>query len=257
MKAEEKDFILANLHLHAVLPRLAELVKLDDEAREIAEKMNLSLRFRVLHGPTTTLNVKRGAVTMSAASGLSLGHMGLLFLSSAQLNKMFMDETAIPIPYKNLTNALHLKGFAKLTELMTGYLKPDPARLEDPEFKLKHVEMALMVALSGAGIVAKHDPKMDKVASHLPDGTLQVSVWPDGPFAFVTVRDGEVTVQNGKTAEPSADLEFRNVDIAHALLSNNLDSFAALGCGDVKASGMLALVDEYSALLDRVGYYLS
>ena len=35
---DDRAFILANLHLHAVLPRLEELVKLDEEARSIAQE---------------------------------------------------------------------------------------------------------------------------------------------------------------------------------------------------------------------------
>ena len=48
----DRSYILANLHLHAVLPRLEELVKIDEEAQSIAKQTELSVRFKVRKGPS-------------------------------------------------------------------------------------------------------------------------------------------------------------------------------------------------------------
>jgi hypothetical protein len=45
--------------------------------------------------------------------------------------------------------------------------------------------------------------------------------------------------------------------VAADLLADNLDTYAAITTGDVKASGLLSLIGEFNALLDRVGYYLA
>jgi len=45
--------------------------------------------------------------------------------------------------------------------------------------------------------------------------------------------------------------------LAVDLVKGEVDTFAANGSGDIKASGGLALADEYNALFDRVGLYLS
>jgi hypothetical protein len=66
-----------------------------------------------------------------------------------------------------------------------------------------------------------------------------------------------IAVQNGKIDHPVANLDLNGVGLAADLLSDNLDTFAAVGSGDIKASGLLSLIDEFNALLDRVGHYLA
>jgi hypothetical protein len=92
----------------------------------------------------------------------------------------------------------------------------------------------------------------------LPHGTIQFSVLPDGPFAFVEV-DAEKNIRSGagKIDNPSANLDINGVDTAADLLADRLDQFAALGGGELKASGLLPLIDEFNALLDRVGKFLA
>jgi hypothetical protein len=171
---------------------------------------------------------------------------------------MFMEKLAVPIPYKHLIKLRHMGRFTKLTGIMTRYLKPAETDLADPDFKRKHVEMMLMVGLSGAGEIARYDRKMKKVVDNLPHGTIQFSVLPDGPFAYVSVDENKnIAVQNGRIDGPTSNLDLNGVDLAADLLSDNIDTFAAVGRGDIKASGLLSLIDEFNALLDRVGYYLA
>ena len=61
----------------------------------------------------------------------------------------------------------------------------------------------------------------------------------------------------GKIDNPSANLDINGVDMAADLLADRLDQFAALGAGDLRASGLLPLVDEFNAVLDRVGKFLA
>jgi hypothetical protein len=253
----DKGHILASLHLHAVLPRLEELVRLDAEARSIASQMKLRVRFRVRKGPQVTISIADGAVATSADPS-ARADLGLFFVSCDQLNNMFMDERAVPIPYKRLTQLRYMTRLTKLTEIMTRYLKPSETDLADPDFKKKHVEMTLMVGLCGAGEMAKYDRKMKKAVDHLPRGTIQFSVLPDGPFAYVGIDENKrISARSGKIDDPTSNLDFNGVDVAAAVLSGNIDTFAALGSGDIKASGLLSLVDDFNVLLDRVGYYLA
>lgn len=251
-----RAFILANLHLHAVLPRLQDLVRLDEEARSIASQMNLSVRFRVLGGPSVVVEILNGAVTTSSDPSAK-AQLGLLFASCDQLNNMFMEKTAVPIPYKQLHKLLQMKHFSRLTEIMTRYLKPTDADLKDPAFKKKSVEMTLLTGLAGAAQIAKYDGKMEHAVKLLPYGTVQFSVLPDGPFAYVEVDPSKnISSGAGKIDNPSANLDINSVDTAADMLADKLDQFAALGSGDLKATGLLPLIDEFSALLDRVGKFL-
>jgi hypothetical protein len=253
----DQSYILANLHLHAVLPRLQDLVRLDEEARSIAEGMNLSVRFRVLGGPSRVVEIRNGRVEASGDPS-ARAELGLLFASCDQLNNMFMEKPAVPVPYKRLDKLIQMKRFTRLTEIMTGYLRPSERDLEDPAFKKKFVDMTLQAGLAGAAQVAKYDSKVEHAVELLPHGSIQFSVLPDGPFAFVEV-DPEKNIRsgNGRIDNPSANLDINGVDVAADLLADRLDQFAALGGGDLKASGLLSLIDEFNPLLDRVGKFLA
>ena len=117
-----------------------------------------------------------------------------------------MDKRAIPVPYKGLTQLRQMGRFSKLTEILTRYLKPAESDLKDPGFKRKHVEMMLQTGLAGAAQIAKYDSKVEHAVELLPHGTIQFSVLPDGPFAFVEV-DPEKNIRSGsgKIDSPSAN----------------------------------------------------
>lgn len=254
---DDRSFILANLHLHAVLPRLADLVRLDEEARSIASKMNLSVRFRVLRGPSQVMAIREGTVEASDDPSAP-AELGLLFASCDQLNRMFMQKLAVPLPYKRIDKLIQMRQFGRLTEIMTRYLRPSDRDLEDPAFKKKFVEMTLQTGLAGAAQVAKYDRKVEHAVELLPHGSIQFSVLPDGPFAFVEVDpDKKIRSGSGKIDSPSANLDINGVDVAADLLADRLDQFAALGGGDLRATGLLPLIDEFNALLDRVGKFLA
>jgi hypothetical protein len=254
---DDRSYILANLHLHAVLPRLEELVKFDDEAQSIARQMKLKVRFKVRKGPSEVVEISDGVVRTSSDPQAKAG-LGLFFASCDQLNNLFMDKRAIPVPYKGLTQLPQMRHFSRLTEILTRYLKPAEADLKDPEFKKKHVEMMLQTGLAGAAQIAKYDSKVEHAVELLPHGSIQFSVLPDGPFAFVEV-DPEKNIRSGtgKIENPSANLDINGVDTAADLLADRLDQFAALGGGDLRATGLLSLIDEFNALLDRVSKFLA
>ncbi len=252
----DKELIKANLHLHAVLPRLEELLRLDDEAKTVAKDMNVTIRFVVKGGPTVQIVFKNG-VAKANLKPVGKNNIGLLFLSCEQLNRMFNGEKVIPIPYKGIHRIKDLKAFTRLTELLTKYLKPTDADMTDPSFKKKAVEMSLMTGLNGARVIAEFDTKMKKVADKLPSGTIEYNILPDGPQAHVIVERGHISAYNGPINSPTGTLEINGVDLAADLFANKVDSFAVLGAGDLRASGLLPLIDEFSALSDRVALYLN
>lgn len=247
------DRILADMHLYAVLPRLAEVTRLDDEAGSLAREMDMQLEFAVRGGGRVVLSFKDGVVESSRTGG---SNVGLYFLSCSLLNSMFADEDVTPIPFKGFTRIGQLKKFTRLTEILTRYLKPSEADMEDAAFRAKHVEMSLLVGLSAAGVVADLDPRAKRLMDDLHDGTLQYGILPDGPNAYVSIDHGAIRAFSGKVPEPTATIEIRDVELAVGLIAGAVDTFAANGSGEIKASGDLAMADEFNGLFDRVGLYL-
>ncbi|MBL6974705.1 MAG: SCP2 sterol-binding domain-containing protein [Deltaproteobacteria bacterium] len=247
------DLILADMHLYAVLPRLEELARLDEEAGAIARELDMTLEFLVRGGPRVVLTFADGKVT---SYRMGRANTGLFFLSCDLLNRMFAGEDVTPIPFKGITRVGQLKKFTRLTEIMTRYLKPSDADMEDAAFRKSHVEMSLMVGLSASGVVADRDPRARRLVDDLRDGTIQYKILPDGPNAYVRIEKGVIRAFNGIVKDPTACIEIRDVDLAVGLIAGEVDTFAANGSGDVKASGDLAMADEFNGMFDRVGLYL-
>jgi hypothetical protein len=213
------------------------------------------VRFVVRHGPFVTLRIDQHGVAYSFDRTVHFD-VGLLFRTCEQLNGMFAGKNVVPIPFKGFVKLGRMKYLTQLTDRLPRYLKPSVEDLASPTFKAQHVEMLLLTGAAGAADIARLDRKMARVAARLPDGTILFRVTPDGPCANVTVCGGRIDAAPGSIDSPSATLEIEGVDTAQALLANTLDSFAALGAGTVRASGLLPLVDEFNALLERVGHYL-
>lgn len=251
--APVRERIRARMHLHAVLPRVAELVLQDDEARSVAAGLDVRLELGVLGGPRMVLVFDGGRVT---ATRDARSNLGLLFPSPQALNRMFDGGKVVPIPHGSLWKLAQMKGFERLTAILTRYLKPSPTDLADPAFRAKHVELSLLVGLSACDAVFALDPKVERVRGALHDATIQYDVG-DAVSAFVKIDHGVITAHRGRTANPTAGIRIRDVDLAVELIAGRVDTFAAVGACDLKLYGLLPVVDEFNALFDRVGLYLN
>jgi hypothetical protein len=245
--------ILADMHLHAVLPRIGDLVRLDDEAGAIARDMDVTIAFMVRGGPRVFLAFDRGKVTASRTGSCDV----LLFFPSCELlNRMFAGEKVTPIPLKGIHHFKALQKFTKLSDLLTKYLKPTPEAMKDKTFRAKHVEMSLLVGLAACRSVAELDRGARRAADGLHDGTLLYSVGRGGPEAHIVITHGVIDARPGPVADPSTTVEIRDVDLAVDVIAGRVDTFAASGVCDLRLGGDLHLADGFNQLFDRVGFYL-
>lgn len=247
--------VRAHMHLHAVLPRLSDLVRLSPDAAALAGEMDLPLEFRVLGGPTAWIHIQNGRVSTPdhPPGGRRLG---LLFPSDDHLNRMFAGEKVTPIPFRGPLGLLQVKKFEKLTELLTSYLKPDPDKLRDPGFRAIHVELSLLVGLAATDSVALLDPHVKKILPALHDGTILYRI-PGGSQAHVRIQGHRVRVFPGPVDDPTAIMEIRDVDMAAQIIAGRVDTFAAVALTDIRVLGHASYAEEFNMLFDRVGLYLN
>ncbi len=169
-----------------------------------------------------------------------------------------MDNASNPIPVKGF---LHLKflstEFPKLSERLEHFLKPDQTKLEDPEYLKINTCLTLNTAFRAVKLLALHDPVGKLCGAHIPDGTLQFEVLPDGPFMAMEFAGKEITVLSEPCQRPSAVMQFKNADVANALLNGNVDAFAALAAGDVAIRGKIPIIESVNLILDRIPVYLA
>jgi len=248
-----RDLILAHMHLHAVLPRIVDLIRIDDESTRVAQEMDVSIAFAVRGGPYLVLKVSRGVAGVSTSG---LADVVLFFPSCRRLNRMFQGEKVNPIPLWGLHRFRDLKRFSSLSDRLTRHLKPSEQDLSDEAFRRRHVELSLLVGLAACGVIAKLDPRVQRVVKGLHAGIIQYSVLPNGPHAYVEVQHGTVSAFAGRVPAPSATIELKDLKFAVKLIRGEVDPFAASGLGDIRLSGDLHLVDLFNNLFDRVGLYL-
>ncbi len=251
----ERDRVIAHLNMFAVLPRLAELAEFDQEAKELVKGMEYSIRFRVLGGPTLLISISNGEIKTSATDSAS-ADTGLMFTSYAQINKMFAGEKVVPLPYWGAWKLGDLKRFTRLTELLEKYLKADEEDLKDPVFAEQVVKMTLRVAVCAVPQLVAHDHKSIAWSASVPEGVAMFKVLPDGPATCISKISGTYKPILGDVKNPTVATEFKDLNVALAVLSGKMDAMAALGLGDIRISGLIPMADHLNSIIDRIGHFM-
>jgi len=250
------SLIKAHLNLAAVLQNLEDLVKLDPEMAELTRSWDRSIQFSVAGGPSAYLEFKDGVCKHGCGAHPSPA-IKLGFRSPAHLIDMF-EGRANPSP--SLSALLNLrfltKQFPRLTDRLEHYLKPEDGKEHDEGYRTINTTLTLLTGVHAVAVLAAHEPTCKKVAAHIPDGTLQIAVLPDGPNAYLTFDNGKATAHKGVAEKTMARMSFKSMDIAHALLTGRLDGFQAIAEGDVTLEGVISMVENVNLILDRVEGFL-
>ena len=251
---------LARLHLHAVLPALADLAALVPEARQISSTWNFSLRLQLPGGPAATL-VSPGDGTLHVTPGRDMpARLVLTFLSARQLNRTFLNQSALPpLPTGGFWRILNIRPFVALTKILDRYLQPTPEALTDEAFRRVHLRLLFRVLIGAAPIVGETDAASRHSLTHTPPGTLELRAPSLGLVGHLRWRDGQLTSGLGPTAEregPDAVITFVDLPTADDALLGRLDPNAAVGLGKVDVRGLVPLADGLSVVMDRVEGYI-
>jgi hypothetical protein len=247
--------IKAHLNLCAVLQNLEDLVRLDADMAALTKDWDIAVQFSVSGGPKAYVAFKDGACTHGVGSCPNPA-VRLFFFSPAHLNRMF-DGQGTPVPLKGFTKLRFLsKEFARLTERLEYYLKPDTCRLQNGGFRKVNTALTLYTGVYAVKVLAEHEDLARKIAAGLPEGVMAMRVLNGGPAAWIEVRDGRIAVGKGEPENATAYMDFRDADAAHAVLSGQVDSFQAIGRGQLALRGQVPLIESIGLILDRVERYL-
>ena len=250
------QLVLSHLHLHAVLPRLADVARFDDKAADIARRMNGTIQFKVQGGPSRYVTFEGGAVN-SGRGNAPTSDVAMLFVNSRQLNNMFLGKTVVPIVYKGIWRVKLLKDFQELSKCMEDYLKnPDYVAQKSEEHKRFVVKLLLTIAANGIKEVGEQEAHGKKLAGKTPDGILDIRVGGTDIAVHIEKFGNNFRVGEGASKKPNTIMTFKDVDIAFEMLRNRLDSMAALGSLDITIQGMVPMVDNLGAVMGIAGKYL-
>ncbi len=250
------DLIKANLNLYAVLKNLEDLCEFDRDMKKLISSWDISIQFTVRKGPRAWVRFRDGTCSVSR-SKMNNPSIILFFTSPAHLNRMF-DGKGNPIPLKGFTKLPFLsREFSKLTDRLSFYLKPTDDLIKDKGYFEMNTRLTLNTAAFALPEIAESDPTGLKIASKIPDGTVEMKILPRFHGVHIVFHNGRAIASKGSGENLMALMEMKNLSVAGDFLNGRSDPFTAIASGDVSIRGIVPMLDSMSMLLDRVQHYLS
>lgn len=250
--------LLSQLYLTAVLPCLAQLTELDPLARSIMGEANASIVFRVMGGAAVTVQLQQGRATHRLGS-VSNPSVILLFLSDAHLNAFFSGaKWALPILIWGAWHARLLLRFSRLAERLKAVLDGDEAVIATPEGRRLHARLSLMAAGLGLLPLSRGDEVARNALRSLPFGLASFAIGGEqaATIWFENAPDGCTAGWSEPPRRPEVCITFRDAGIAFAAMRDQIDTLAAVGCGQIIVDGLVPLADELSFIMQRLRPYL-
>jgi hypothetical protein len=246
---------LAYINLYGVLGTLENLCELAPEAGSIlTNKKPISIGFDVKGGPKATITFANGKCRME--QGCTKCDVKLPFSSCEKFNGL-IDGTTTPIPSKGLIHVKFLlNDFTKLTDLLTKYMRPDPADLEDPDFFRISTLLLLNTITVAIAQIGNNDEIGKHSAKYMVDGEISISI-KDCTSTTVRVKDHRLLGIKKPSESPRAIMEFSSIELARALFDGKVNAVACVGEGKIRVGGMISQVDNVNRILDRVALYLA
>ena len=247
--------IKTHLYLHAVLPQLEEVVRMDPAAQSVVSGWRSSIALRVVGGPGVRLEVADGRLR-AVRRGRGLPSLGLLLLSPAAAVRMFEGGRAVPLPWVGAWRVGLIAALRSLSGRLQYYLRADRDRLEADDTFAAAVRIRLAVLVYAIGVIAECSEEGRRIAaSGTGDGVIAVGIV-DCPPLQLSSAGGSLAASREAGRQANVTVEFADPAAAFGILSGTLDLWTAIGTGAVRLRGHLLLLDPVLQLMARVGSYL-
>lgn len=249
--------ILCQLHLHAVLPALDDLLKHVPEARKTLGRRHFTVRISVRNGPRVLFSLGGGRCLVDETPPQS-SEIRFFFRSPEHLNRLMQGRPVLPGFESTDWNPGNLITFLRLLNLLRKYLRPKELPSRDETFRANHVRLLLGIAFFGLKQLAKHEEVSQRRIKESPTGLALFSI-KGGDLAAWASWDGQEVLAGKGTpeAEPDVTVSFKNADIAYQALNEKLDPMASVGLQLIEARGLLPLADALSFIIERIPRYLT
>lgn len=246
---------LARCNLFAVLGAIPKLIELDPDAAALVAGKKIKIGFSIKNCAEATLILRDGKAEMvKGTKGCSIK---LYFASPEKFNAM-IDGTGMPVPVSGFHHlGFLLKEFTKLTDILTAYLRPEPARLDDPVFFERSTTLMLYVIGRAIVQIGNHDKVGMFSASNITDGKIMLGIGNDLAVAIHAKGSHLMFNPEPNDKDITSQMVFSDLQTARDLFDGRINAIAAVGMGQVRISGMISQVDNVNRILDRVAIYLA
>lgn len=247
----------AKINLFAVLRAMQELCALDKKSAEIIKDVNLTVGFNVPSVGNAVMSFKDGKCEVKRGKGKAA--LQLYFTSAEHFNKLVDGEKTIPVFFNVFKAGFLLGPFTQLADRLSYYLQPkDESLFEDKEYYTINTMLTAYVAFFALCEVGNSDAVGKITAKRMPDGIIFCSINDEAhPVELsITVKNATLMPSIGKVGEPSAYMEFFDMDIAHEVLNGKTDTYSAVGQGRFMIRGLIPMLEQMAKLLSQVALYL-
>ena len=251
------DRIKAHLYLHAVLPQLEEVVRVDAAAQAVVAGWRSSIGFHVAGGgPRLRLEIAGGRLR-ALRRGRGLPALGLLLLSPAAVVRMFEGGAARPLPWVGAWRPRLIGGLRALSGRLQYYLRSERAQLDADGTFAVAVAIRLAVLVYAIAVLAEAWDEGRRIAAAAGgiDGVAAIGIAAHPPLQLRSAG-GRLLAGRGGAHPANVTVEFADTEAAYGVLSGALDLWTALGTGAVRLRGRLALLEPIFQLMSRVGRFL-
>lgn len=249
--------VCAGLFFRGVLPAFEDFLKFDEGARRILGSSEGEVLFTNLEGSRACLWFSGGAAEWSdVEAGDPVIHIDLG--SEAKTVRFIRGGIAIPTIRRGWTHPVFLLKLLRLFLRFQRYLKPPAKCLQDADFRILHVRLALAVALFSLAEISREDPWARKMLEGCPQGRVDFRVEGEDLTASIEKTAGGLRPYRGVRDHQEADVSviFASPKVAMEILTQKSDSHAAVATGDIRVEGLVPLADGINHVLDRVARYL-
>lgn len=252
---EQKALCYANMYgVLGVLPKLCEL---DGKAKEILKdiKKPINMCFSVKNGPCRTFNFTNNGCNITEGSGGCTCKMN--FSSPEKFNNL-INNSKPGMPVKGAVSLIKfLTGpFTRLTNRLEELLRPSEEALSDRAFFEESTLLTMYTVAGAVSGLANSDSIAKISASNTPDGRVLLGI-KDTAYASVTVKNGHFETGYTAIENPTALMEFADIDLAYGLFGGKVSTINEMCKGNIKLGGVLSMVDNINRILDRVSLYLA
>lgn len=256
---DPKDYsklIKAEIYLRAVLPTLTDLVELDTKAKEIIGNKKIKILFNLRNGSRSLISIENGAIK-SVINPPDSADIHLFFVSPEHAIGVF-EQGKLPIILKGIFKISFLRNeFDSLSKRLEYFLKPSGTFTRE-ERKIS-VLLQFKFALRAGEVLGELEPTSQAILKNTPPGILMIKVEDIGAEAYFGNIGGKwryIEKPDDKYKVTSI-LSLKNLETAEAMLVNKLDTFSALGLGNMRICGLIPLIDNVGLVLGRINLYVS
>ena len=246
------EALKARINLHAILPVLEELERLDRTyGGSGVGKARGTLVMTVAGAPelSATLWFKGGGMTV-VTEKWRRPSLTLTFGSPKALNDSFAGGKERP-KIKGIIGLLLLPKFMKMSKLLGKSLQGDGA----PGGVKSRAALLLRVVVYAMEILASHHNEVKAMIAGM-DGTMQFEIAPAGPYYHITIEKGKMAVYNAKHSAPKSIIRWDDSETAVAVLSGTMQAMDAIAQKKMHAIGDPGFALQVGGIMNKVGEIL-